>query len=146
MVRTTSRFAAVALACAWLLAGDQRVAARIQTDVDAVARRAFAERVERYAMLRARLEEPLPAFDARRDPWSLLLTRRYLASAIRAARPRACLEILPKFPTTPASPTRVVTNSQQRGSPALQLYRYAGCSTPRTQLQFDGDIDAGFER
>jgi hypothetical protein len=54
-----------------------------------VAVRIFTERVERYARLRTRLEEPLPPFDARRDPWSLLLTRRYLASAIRTARAHA---------------------------------------------------------
>lgn len=63
-------------AAAFAQAGDDhRAAARI-----------FTERVDRYARLRARLEEPLPPFDARRDPWSLLLTRRYLASAIRMAR------------------------------------------------------------
>jgi hypothetical protein len=48
----------------------------------------FATRVEQYAWLRARLEQPLPSFDADRRPWSLLLMRRYLASAIRTARAR----------------------------------------------------------
>jgi hypothetical protein len=46
----------------------------------------FAAGVERYAALRARHEAPLPSFDARRDPWSLHLSRLFLASAIRAAR------------------------------------------------------------
>ena len=58
-------------------------------DDHGAAARIFTERVERYARLRARLEEPLPPFDTRRDPWSLLLTRRYLASAIRTARASA---------------------------------------------------------
>jgi hypothetical protein len=55
------------------------------------ALQAFRDNVERYARLRARFEEPLPAFDQRRDPWSLILTRSYLASAIRTARPGAGL-------------------------------------------------------
>ena len=78
-----------ALACVWIVAGWPGAAARHQgpdgTD-RATALQAFTERTERYVRLRARLEEPLPAFDARRDPWSLMLTRRYLASAIRTAR------------------------------------------------------------
>ncbi|OFW05152.1 MAG: hypothetical protein A3I61_10310 [Acidobacteria bacterium RIFCSPLOWO2_02_FULL_68_18] len=64
-------------------------AALSSTDDREVAARLFADRVERYVRLRARLEEPLPPFDLRRDPWSLLLTRRYLASAIRTARVQA---------------------------------------------------------
>jgi len=58
-------------------------------DDHGAAARIFTERVERYERLRARLEEPLPPFDARRDPWSLLLTRRYLTSAIRSTRAHA---------------------------------------------------------
>lgn len=58
-------------------------------DDHGAAARIFTERVERYARLRSRLEEPLPPFDARRDPWSLLLARRYLGSAIRTARAHA---------------------------------------------------------
>jgi hypothetical protein len=73
-----------------LLATAVGAAAPVQTGSDpAVSARIFTERVERYARLRARLEEPLPSFDTRRDAWSLLLTRRYLASAIRTARARA---------------------------------------------------------
>jgi hypothetical protein len=52
----------------------------------------FARRVEQYAWLRARFEQPLPSFDADRRPWSLLLLRRYLASAIRTSRARATQE------------------------------------------------------
>jgi len=49
--------------------------------------RAFDAAVAQYAAIRARLEEPLPAFDdPRRDGWTLVLMRRYLASAIRTAR------------------------------------------------------------
>jgi len=59
---------------------------------DQAAMRVFAERIDRYARLRSRLEEPLPAFvEERRNAWSSILTRRYLASAIRTARPRAQL-------------------------------------------------------
>ena len=55
----------------------------------AAAAHVFAERIDRYDRLRARFEEPLPSFEARRDAWSRLLTRRYLASAIRTARAHA---------------------------------------------------------
>jgi len=73
-----------------LVGASTGAAALAQADSDhGAAARIFTERVERYARLRARLEEPLPPFDARRDPWSLLLTRRYLGSAIRTARAHA---------------------------------------------------------
>jgi hypothetical protein len=62
-------------------AGDEQTAMRV-----------FTERIDRYARLRSRLEEPLPPFvEERRNVWSSLLTRRYLASAIRTARYRAQL-------------------------------------------------------
>lgn len=65
-------------------------AAPVQTaDDHGAAVQIFARRVEQYAWLRARFEEQLPSFDADRRPWSLLLMRRYLASAIRSARARA---------------------------------------------------------
>ena len=50
------------------------------------ALQAFSVEVERYAALRARYEAPLPPFDTRRDPWSLHLSRLFLASAMRTAR------------------------------------------------------------
>jgi hypothetical protein len=81
-----------ALACVWIVAGWHGAAALPQgpDDIDrAPALQTFIERTDRYVRLRARLEDPLPSFDARRDPWSLMLTRHYLASAIRAARPYA---------------------------------------------------------
>ena len=80
-----------ALACACLVAVTSAAAAQQAPDAigQADAMRMFNTHVERYARLRARLEDPLPAFDARRDPWSLMLTRRYLASAIRTARSSA---------------------------------------------------------
>ena len=80
-----------ALTCACLLAVTSAAAAQQAPDAigQADAMRMFNTHVERYVRLRARLEEPLPAFDARRDPWSLMLTRRYLASAIRTARSSA---------------------------------------------------------
>jgi hypothetical protein len=93
-MRISSRLRTVhwALACVWIVAGWQGAAALPQgpDDIDrAAVLQAFTERTERYVRLRARLEEPLPSFDARRDPWSLMLTRRYLASAIRTARSNA---------------------------------------------------------
>lgn len=81
-----------ALACAVLFAGWQGAAALPQErggGGDAAAMREFTQRIARYVGLRARFEEPLPAFDdPRRDEWSVMLTRRYLASAIRTARGR----------------------------------------------------------
>jgi hypothetical protein len=51
------------------------------------ALRAFDARIAHYAALRTKFEAPLPAFDdPRRDPWALLIARRYLASAMRTAR------------------------------------------------------------
>ena len=88
-MRSSTRTAPWALACLWIVAGWHSAAALLQgpDDIDrATALRAFTERTERYVRLRARFEEPLPSFDPRRDPWSLMLTRRYLASAIRTAR------------------------------------------------------------
>ncbi|MBM3818824.1 MAG: hypothetical protein FJW14_07405 [Acidimicrobiia bacterium] len=55
------------------------------------ALQAFADGVARYAALRARYQAPLPSFDARRDAWSLHLSRLFLASAIRTARSTARL-------------------------------------------------------
>lgn len=46
----------------------------------------FSVRVERYVAARDRLERPLPSLDSHRDGWSLMLTRRYLASTIRRTR------------------------------------------------------------
>jgi hypothetical protein len=79
------------LVCTCLVPPSSSRAAAFQQAPDdrASAVRIFTERIERYERLRARLEEPLPPFDERRDGWSLLLTRRYLASAIRAARAHA---------------------------------------------------------
>jgi hypothetical protein len=72
-----------ALACAWQTAS----AVQGQHQPPDAGLRSFTDNVARYAALRARLEEPLPAFDdPRRDRWTLLLMRRYLASAIRTAR------------------------------------------------------------
>jgi hypothetical protein len=79
----------VGLTCAWLLIGGAGWAAAAQDGSVPLdeGRRMFDAGMARYAALRARLEEPLPSFDdPRRDPWALLLSRRYLASAIRTAR------------------------------------------------------------
>ena len=53
------------------------------------ALRAFVGRVEAYARLHQRLEAPLPPIETTADPLSRLMNRRYLASAIRAARRHA---------------------------------------------------------
>lgn len=91
-ISTRPRTVHWALACVWIVAGWQGTAALPQ-EPDGIGRatvlQAFTERTERYVRLRTRLEDPLPSFDARRDPWSLMLTRRYLASAIRTARSHA---------------------------------------------------------
>jgi hypothetical protein len=90
MIRTQhARVVVGALACAGLLWGLPRAAAAGQdrgAAEDAAALRTFTEGVERYAALRARYAAPLPPFDERRDPWSLKLSRHFLASAIRTAR------------------------------------------------------------
>ena len=84
-----SRIAAAAVACA-VVAVTLPAASLSQTSPGrAAAQRVFSERVERYVWLRVKREAPFPAFDPRRDPWSLFLTRRYLASAIRTARTQA---------------------------------------------------------
>lgn len=92
-MRSHRCLACSALACVVLLAGLQGAAAFPQEPAggsDAAAMREFTQRIARYAGLRARFEEPLPLFDdTRRDAWSVMLTRRYLASAIRTARARA---------------------------------------------------------
>ena len=78
----------LALGCAWLLGTAVTAAAappQKPTDRAAVLQ-TFNGAVQRYATLRARLEEPLPPFDPRRGEWSLRVQRYYLASAIRNAR------------------------------------------------------------
>jgi hypothetical protein len=81
----------LALGCAWLLGTAVTAAApppQKSTDRAAVLQ-TFNGAVQRYATLRARLEEPLPPFDPRRGEWALRVQRYYLASAIRNARHRA---------------------------------------------------------
>jgi hypothetical protein len=62
-------------------------AARAQEGDDPTARRLLTERVGQYVWTRSQLAAPLPPLDDGRSAWSTLLTRRYLASAIRTARP-----------------------------------------------------------
>lgn len=73
---------AVALA---LSAGCTTAAQDAQPQNDA-ANAAFLAGVEEYVTMRSRLEEPLPPFSATRSTLSNLVAKRYLASAIRAAR------------------------------------------------------------
>lgn len=53
------------------------------------ALQAFYERIGSYVTVRDRLAEPLPPMTAATGSWSMMLAKRYLASAIRAARPAA---------------------------------------------------------
>jgi hypothetical protein len=82
----------VAVACACLLgaaAGSPAAGQDIGGPADA-ALQAFDAGIARYVALRAKFETPLPALgDPRLDGWRLFLMRRYLASAIRAARSEA---------------------------------------------------------
>jgi len=88
--RTIHAVVTASLVWAWLMMPGSGAAAFAQTAEDqAAATRTFSERVDRYVRLRDRLEAPLLPFDGRRDSWSLMLSRRYLASAIRSARPNA---------------------------------------------------------
>lgn len=92
--RSAASLVVGALACVWILAGSPSAAAREQNPEAsdrAAALRTFVEGIEQYAALRARYEVPLPRFDGRRDPWSLQLSRLFLASAIRTARHQAKL-------------------------------------------------------
>ena len=82
----------LALSFVGLLAGWHTAAAQTAGEIKRTAAlRTFDERIGAYVALRARLEQRLPSFEARRDPWSALLARNYLASAIRTARPQAQL-------------------------------------------------------
>jgi hypothetical protein len=71
---------------ATLLVSLMPAAAFSQEPGDAAALAVFTSRVDAYARLRGRLEEPLPPFDERRSSFSQLVARRYLASALRSAR------------------------------------------------------------
>jgi hypothetical protein len=77
-------FAGGALAVAALTAAPRASAQYAVFDADA-ALGVFHERVESYAALHRRLA-PLPAVTTSIDPISKLLTRNYLATAVRGAR------------------------------------------------------------
>lgn len=89
MARSSIATLSLGLGCAF--APIPGVGAQIANADRAAIVETFNAAIQRYTSLRARLEEPLPPFDSRRDGWSLLLQRRYLASAIRTARSRALL-------------------------------------------------------
>ena len=78
------------LVCASLLIAWPGAAAFAQAAADRPAAvTAFTGKIDRYARLRSRLEEPLPPLEGQRRSLSLMLARRYLASVVRAARPYA---------------------------------------------------------
>ena len=56
---------------------------------EAAALRAFDERIGEYAAIHRRLEGPLPPLRPSRSLRSVILNRKYLASAIKTARPHA---------------------------------------------------------
>jgi hypothetical protein len=87
----SKRFLSIrAVAAAALLLIGTAAAGVPQGGAPAEALRAFESGLAHYTTLRARFEERLPSFDdSRRDGWARLLMRRYLASAIRAARREA---------------------------------------------------------
>jgi len=58
-------------------------------DDRAVVLQAFQGRVQAYVGLHQRLEGPLPPMTDEAESWSMLLAKRYLASAIRRARSTA---------------------------------------------------------
>ena len=60
-----------------------------QTEDDQAVLRGFHQRLEAYAVLHRRLEEPLPRINPDGTMRSYLLNRAYLAAAIKAARPHA---------------------------------------------------------
>ena len=82
--------AAVVCACLLMAAAGSPAARQGRNAPADVALQAFDARIAQYAALRTTFEAALPAFDdPRRDPWTLLLVRRYLASAMRTARRQA---------------------------------------------------------
>lgn len=87
-VPLTETLAATALALIVAVSGFANTTVRPNAVDSTDALRAFHERVEAYAALHRRLAPPPPATSAP-DPLSKLLTRVYLASAIRNARPGA---------------------------------------------------------
>src|SRR5947207_2186052 len=75
-----------ASALALIMAASGYATTRVQTTFDPdAAIRAFSERAESYAALHRRLAPP-PAATSAKGPLAKLLTREYLASAIRSAR------------------------------------------------------------
>ena len=70
----------LALGCAWvlgLIGGMSPLRAEQRPSADrAAALQTFNVAVQRYATLRARLEEPLPPFDPSRGAWRLRVRRR----------------------------------------------------------------------
>ncbi len=75
----------LALAAALLAGTAERARAQYGVFDADTALRQFQERVESYASLRQRLSPP-PAAVTSTDPISTLLTRNYLAAALRGAR------------------------------------------------------------
>lgn len=91
MATHTTQAVVRSLIGATLLASLTPAAASAQIPADVAAAAVFSERIDQYARLRGRLQEPLPPLDDRRGAWPVMLTRRYLAGAIRAARPQTRL-------------------------------------------------------
>ena len=87
-----SRFIRVLLTGLLVLPITGCVSASAQDEADAeraVTLKGFNERIGAYAAVHHRLEESLPPLSPSTSPRAALLNRTFLASAIKAARPRA---------------------------------------------------------
>ena len=84
------RMPVVVMAVSLLVPGAAPLAADQTGPIPGSAMAQFSDRLAGYVGLRNRLEEPLPPMRrGSRTEWSSLIARRYLASAIRAARHNA---------------------------------------------------------
>ena len=83
------RMPVIVVAASLLVLGAAPLAADQTGPVPGSAMAQFSDRLAGYVGLRSRLEEPLPPLRGSRTEWSSLIARRYLASAIRAARHNA---------------------------------------------------------
>jgi hypothetical protein len=83
------RLAAVAGIALLAVALDVRAAAAQSPERDYAAIGALQQRVDAYAAMQRALAASLPPFGSRADRQSLAVARRFLSSAIRAARPNA---------------------------------------------------------
>ena len=116
--------AIISLAIVLLIGVCQAGAAQNLSSAGEPALAAFMTRIEAYARLHQRLEMRFPPLEATADSLSRLLNRRYLAAAIRAARPNAkegdlfTPDVADMFRSTPtSSSTSCSTRSAMQVNP-----------------------------